>query len=170
MKHSWNIKQAPFHTYDISSVKLVCIHLQLLGPVRRVEDEEAQSERSLPPFLSELLRGRTTVSPNDARTVSQANSNEVMLEALSLPPRSEDLLLSVGLRVPRSTATMNKQFLSSVKEGLRKAYIQGRKRQLGISPDPGHRQARSIRKTAFPSDNVEVRVSYLRLCLTSELD
>jgi hypothetical protein len=48
------------------------------------------------------------------------------------PPPPEDYLLSLGVRVRRSESTSDDQFAQTLVTGLRRAYVEARRRQLGL--------------------------------------
>ena len=84
------------------------------------------------------------------------------MQKLLEDPPEKDYVLEVGVRVRRSTGTYNPDLLESVRDGLKRAYLDARRKELSARPK------RSLSSEPYPSpteegDDVTVQVRFFTL-------
>lgn len=117
------------------------------------------------------LQSSTLIAP----TISGNASIPAQNFLLNAPP-NEAYMLSVAVKVRRSTDLTAENFSRIIQSALKKAYIEGRNRQLGISTRRRIKRKSKIRKrqvgnsnvplTKFDENRVEIRVIFIEFMLS----
>lgn len=119
----------------------------------------------------DVLQGSTQIVPTTA-TGNSSSTLPIALRELGFlnSPPSDAYMLSVAMKVKRSLDSSLTNFTNTVQNALRKAYIEGRNRQLGINSRRIIRQVNTVylkqlnnsnaTLNKFDEDKVEIRVPY----------
>lgn len=126
------------------------------------------------PFISELEQNRdksTQVNPTSVDVIFNGTYDDFSMSQKRVKkrftnfkfPPSQAEMLSVVVRVEPNLDTFTDHFLDTIKNGLTKAYLKAKNRQLGIEKRVKQRSKRQLRRIANQTGNntvVEVSIVY----------